>query len=401
MFEELFCARTKWYNIGLQLKMNSSDLDAINLQHRENPDPCFRELLSIWLRREDPKPTWAALASALKSQTVGFQQLSKEVYEKHVCRMDNDDVDTPTPHPELQVPIPVVFQCPCGYCDLADYLYKGCPKTTSDSYPYLHLEGLDVSDRKDLVHKLSTETSNIVKKFADLISTVRESLENRNISVKELIFVARQLRSDIIELKNAELIVDVFIILTDPEHMSFFNHEILGRIVEKLGDNDDKKNYERFCNELKVFCGRSIFEVSPTIYSSGRDRKNCILFAVTNKFIKTVGEVKEAHYRIATLLGLDPSQIQVKQIDIGSVIIVFSIPIKLSQGIFPLKPAIHKELMSCGYTLLEPSMFQTEVHVNFNVTECMKIQKVYLQNHSSTYGYPTQCLLRHFQPRYI
>ena len=71
-------ARTKWYNIGLHLRMNSHDLDAISIQHRDNPDDCLRELLSSWLRSQvSAKSTWTMLAIALRSPSVGFYQLSE------------------------------------------------------------------------------------------------------------------------------------------------------------------------------------------------------------------------------------------------------------------------------------------------------------------------------------
>ena len=82
VLREVYDARTKWYNIGLELKINPADLDAIRFQYRDNPDECFRELLSRWLRQGDPKPTWVVLANALESPTVGFGCLSKELYQK-------------------------------------------------------------------------------------------------------------------------------------------------------------------------------------------------------------------------------------------------------------------------------------------------------------------------------
>ena len=64
--------------------MNPSDLEAIRMKYRDDPDECFRELLSKWLKQGDPKPTWASLAIALKSQTVKFEQLSKDVQKNHL-----------------------------------------------------------------------------------------------------------------------------------------------------------------------------------------------------------------------------------------------------------------------------------------------------------------------------
>ena len=60
--------------------MNPHDLDTIRADYRDKPDECFRELLSRWLKN-DSKPTWPVLVSALKSPTVGFEMLSEQVKE--------------------------------------------------------------------------------------------------------------------------------------------------------------------------------------------------------------------------------------------------------------------------------------------------------------------------------
>ena len=63
MYEELHDVRTKWYDFGLQIKASSSDLDAIRLKNREDPQGCFRDLLSNWLKQANPKPTWEVVVT--------------------------------------------------------------------------------------------------------------------------------------------------------------------------------------------------------------------------------------------------------------------------------------------------------------------------------------------------
>ena len=246
----------------------------------------------------------------------------------------------------------VEFKCPCCNCNLLDYLNKGCPKTTSSLYPYLDPKGLSENGREDLIQRLSVDTKGIQDKFADLLFATRKSLKRRKKKVPEIVCLVHDRHPDIFQLDQAHLeIEDAFIILR--KHMSFFNHEILGRIVEHLGDKVDKKRYETFCSDLKEFCERKIVKVSPTAYSNGQTKRNRILFGL-QAIIDTLAEVMKVKKIIAKLFGLYSSQVQVERVDISCVIIVFSISLELSQGVFPLKPATHEELKSCGYTLLEP-----------------------------------------------
>ena len=64
-------ARSKWYNLGLQLGLKTGDLDAININNKVCGD-CFREVLVTWLTNE-PIPSWYSLIEALKRPSVGVQ----------------------------------------------------------------------------------------------------------------------------------------------------------------------------------------------------------------------------------------------------------------------------------------------------------------------------------------
>jgi hypothetical protein len=69
-------ARTKWYNIGLALKIDPGTLDVIEGNNKDI-DKQFRAMLTTWLKMVDPRPTWEALAEALRSPTVGYEHLAE------------------------------------------------------------------------------------------------------------------------------------------------------------------------------------------------------------------------------------------------------------------------------------------------------------------------------------
>ena len=64
-------ARTQWYNIGLGLGLSQGSLEAIQCNNRKCED-CFRDMLSKWLKKAHPRPTWSALAEALESPSVDY-----------------------------------------------------------------------------------------------------------------------------------------------------------------------------------------------------------------------------------------------------------------------------------------------------------------------------------------
>ena len=261
------------------------------------------------------------------------------------------------------------FRCPCGKCELLPYLDKGCPKTDSEScsYPYLPVNTLSKDDREDLIQKLSHDTENIIKCFADLLSNTSESLRKRQIPIRRLVKVSLDygayespanevplLIEDELKLEQATSIDDAFIILR--KHMSFFNHGILQHIIEHLGGENDQSKFSDFYDRFVLYCKRKVFEAPPAIFcpsgSKKSDRKQFIVLA-SRYLIKTLADVNSARSKIATILGLAVSTLRLEKIDIGSVILIFSIPGTLN-NVFPLKPATHAELKECGFTLIVP-----------------------------------------------
>ena len=66
----------KWYFIGLKLGIDAETLETIE-QNKVEIDDRFRTMLTTWLRTV--RPTLGALAEALKSPTVGYEQLVETI----------------------------------------------------------------------------------------------------------------------------------------------------------------------------------------------------------------------------------------------------------------------------------------------------------------------------------
>ena len=78
-------ARTKWYDIGIELEIDVSVLDAIK---HDNDDAGSRltAMLTNWLKRTTPSPNWEALVNALKSPTVGCERQAEDIEKKYCDR---------------------------------------------------------------------------------------------------------------------------------------------------------------------------------------------------------------------------------------------------------------------------------------------------------------------------
>ena len=72
-------ARDKWKIVGLQLNIEDHQLTAISRSHQDDAIDCYREVFSLWERRRDPPFTWATITNALRTPSVGEDNLASEL----------------------------------------------------------------------------------------------------------------------------------------------------------------------------------------------------------------------------------------------------------------------------------------------------------------------------------
>ena len=80
----LWEARGKWYNIGVELDVETSTLDIISTECQGKVEDCFRKILTKWLNRVEPQPSWNALVEALESPTVDHPNLADKIRSKYM-----------------------------------------------------------------------------------------------------------------------------------------------------------------------------------------------------------------------------------------------------------------------------------------------------------------------------
>lgn len=88
VLKALYKSRTKWYYVGLDLGVPEDVLEDIE-KRRDDLVDCLREMLKVVLKREEPV-TWRVVVEALRSPTVGLDQLAEEVEAKY-CPLPTPD----------------------------------------------------------------------------------------------------------------------------------------------------------------------------------------------------------------------------------------------------------------------------------------------------------------------
>lgn len=78
--EFLYEARLKWYNIGIELDCDLTELDVIKLKHREDPTNCLTEMIRFKIC--DTPLTWNVIAKALSAKAVDEKKLAAKAFAK-------------------------------------------------------------------------------------------------------------------------------------------------------------------------------------------------------------------------------------------------------------------------------------------------------------------------------
>ena len=224
---------------------------------------------------------------------------------------------------------------------------------------------LSKEDRENLNFILKKDTKKILRSFENLSNGICDSLKRQEVAVDYLVRVAvnsdPSLRD---ELKKSKSIDEVFTNLA-PE-MSFFNHEILTRIIDVLGDKDDKEHLARYSKEFQEFCKRKIFEIEPGRCTCGqhlsilKQRKPFAVVLPTDHGDKRLQNLEDAvsiKETLADVLGVPLATLHLHRIDKGSIILVFSVPDSIAQELFPLPKEKLALLRKKGMVLFVPQDF--------------------------------------------
>ena len=92
VYREVWPARSKWFNIGLELDLEVSDLNTINRRHSVDAGNCLMECLEVWLRGSHQPPTWSAMVKALRSPTVGLAEIADRIVEQHLMTEGEESI---------------------------------------------------------------------------------------------------------------------------------------------------------------------------------------------------------------------------------------------------------------------------------------------------------------------
>ena len=142
---------------------------------------------------------------------------------------------------------------------------------------------LNIEDKVELEAQLILSADSMRKKFASLLVNVINSFKCQGINPRELAssvlalteYEDRAIGNPLLErhkeaLMKAQTVDHTFDVLRP--HMTFFNYEILEFLIEEMGSPNDKHKLQKFLQEFRRFCRRSVFEIPPNVLGHSAEK---------------------------------------------------------------------------------------------------------------------------------
>ena len=152
--------------------------------------------------------------------------------------------------------------------------------------------------------------------------------------------------------------------------MSFFNHKTLKRIINVLGDGDDKERLAYYSKEFQEFCMRKVFEVEPgpctrgqRLYQLTERKPFAIVLPMGEETLQNLEDAASIKETLADILDVPPATLHLHRIDRGSIILVFSVPESIAEELFPLPKEKLALLRAKGMVLFVPQDPKSESNV--------------------------------------
>ena len=220
-------------NIGIELKMEKSDLDEIQDGNKEN-DKCFIEMLIRWLRN-NPRPMLADLTAALKQPTVGFHQLAEELER------------------------------------------EGLRKCTGSNH-----------DHTTKVEPEERQRSEMIRRFEILRQGLFDTIEDKSDRItRHTRHIKAFLKKN--NLKEPNNIGEVQKIIE--EHSSFNNYDLVEDMIEVTGTETDKLRCKKYLKEFSIYEKQIKRKSTPVIIQLGAP----VLFAIIFLIIYYLVSVYHTH----------------------------------------------------------------------------------------------------------
>ena len=317
-------ARSKWMDIGIELSLKKSDLDALEETDGGNVGKCFTEMISLWLNKTNPLPSLSTLVAALKEQAVGFEQLADQL-EKKWSERNAAKSQTFTADSEID----------------------------QISFPHIGKIAPDEKTRQLLEDRLREESLDIMQDFQVIINKFFDTLEDQNFPIQRLKRYIEGAIKDKIEREQLATMEDIQTFIKC--RSSFYDHRLVKYMIALAGSDEDKKRLQKYEQAFLCYAKHRIYECPSKFKATCAPDDVELHIKLDSEYDEYKLEALEGfQHRLSSILQINVYYCLLSEIKEGCFELIFSIPQHL-QVTFPLSAEQLVELqklkvlcISCG-----------------------------------------------------
>ena len=238
-----------------------------------------------------------------------------------------------------------------GLCEVYLFLTKSGSMTIMIEKLSI-LSDLDGQTRANLEGRLLHDAIKTEEAFSTFVSDFQGSLEANHVNPQNIVTdllmvkaITKQLQSDTEvpelfyhirkDLKLAKSVGDIMYHIAP--FVSFFNYNVIERIVHRHGSDTDKENFRKYLAEFEEFCKRRATEV-PSDVDCQDPTSTRFMVKVESDFQSTY-TVKAAYLfrlKLCEILGVTESSLRLLSLQEGCILLTFLLPFFFVPFVFPL-----------------------------------------------------------------
>ena len=267
-------------------------------------------------------------------------------------------------------------RCGCKQCSIHKFCDVGCPKPDKDAVVPVLSETASANTSLHHFHleaQRKHETQQMTAVFASFVDETCKSIKKK-VAVEEFALWLMQLEAfdevnhssestplllaqQINEISLAGSMERVFLILT--HYWSWYNHSLLEEIINKYGDEEDRRRRDDFKEKFSTFAHNRIVEFSQHTMTFGAavgDGKTRVplLFKVDKNWDSVhINQLPEIHRNLASILGVNPHTLYLASIRQGCILMKFLVPSSVTQAVFPLSASQQASLAASDVMLVK------------------------------------------------
>ena len=291
-------------DIGIELSLNKSDLDALEGTNGGDVGKCFTETISLWLNKTDPLPSLCALVAALKEPAVGLEhladQLEKKWREKNAAKSETFISDA---------------------------------ETDQISFPHISKVAPDEETRQLLEGRLREESLDIMQDFQVVINKFFDTLEDQDYPVKRLKrYLAGSIKNKQEQLETMEEI-QAFIKCRS----SFFDHRLVKYMITMAGSDEDKERLQKYEQAFLCYAKRRIYECPSKFKAICTPDDIEMHVKLDSEYDECkLEELQGFQNRLSSVLQINVYYCLLSEVKEGCFELTFSIPQHVQEATFPL-----------------------------------------------------------------